>query len=153
MADVLNVASDILSLTGEVSTMKLQKLVFYSQAYHLVRQGSLLFDDDIEAWKNGPVVHRLFNSHKGKYVVGARDLPRSANPAFLDDSEKASINHVVSVLGAYTGSELSKLTHSEQPWRNARTGLSAEESSSAVITPDAILAYYGSGDCPNPVFA
>ena len=50
MADVLDVAKYALDKLGYVSTMKLQKIVFYSHAYHLVRQGLPLFDDRIEAW-------------------------------------------------------------------------------------------------------
>ena len=71
MADVLDVAKYALDKLGYVSTMKLQKIVFYSHAYHLVRQGLPLFDDRIEAWVNGPVVRALFQEHKGQSSLRA----------------------------------------------------------------------------------
>lgn len=55
MVSVFDVAEYVLSEVGYVSTMKLQKLVFYSQAYSLVTLDEPLFSDDFEAWVNGPV--------------------------------------------------------------------------------------------------
>ena len=71
---VFDVAEYVLSEVGYVSTMKLQKLVFYSQAYSLVTFDEPLFSDDFEAWVNGPVCPPLFRAHKGLFVVGKGDL-------------------------------------------------------------------------------
>ena len=49
MKDVKDVAAYILSKLGYVSTMKLQKLVYYSQVCFLVRHNKPLFSNKIEA--------------------------------------------------------------------------------------------------------
>ncbi len=56
MAHVQDVARYILEKRGRMSAMKLQKLVYYSQGWHLVFDGEPLFAERIEAWANGPVV-------------------------------------------------------------------------------------------------
>ena len=53
---VLDVAAYILKKLGSMTTMKLQKLVYYSQAWSLVWDEQSLFIESIEAWANGPVV-------------------------------------------------------------------------------------------------
>ena len=65
MVGVFDVAEYVLSEVGYVSTMKLQKLVFYSQAYSLVAFDEPLFSDDFEAWVNGPVCPPLVSGSQG----------------------------------------------------------------------------------------
>lgn len=61
MATCLDVAKYILSKTGTIPAMKLQKLVYYSQAWALVWDEKPLFTAPIQAWANGPVCPRLCN--------------------------------------------------------------------------------------------
>lgn len=75
MAHVVDVAAYILECLGSVSTMKLQKLTFYSQAYYLVEHGTPLFPEEFEAWANGPVAPDLFKRHKGEFVVSRGFFP------------------------------------------------------------------------------
>ena len=58
MMTVLDVAAYILERQGSMTTMKLQKLVYYCQAWSLVWDERPLFDESIEAWANGPVLSR-----------------------------------------------------------------------------------------------
>ena len=69
MAHVVDVAAYILEDLGSVSTMKLQKLAFYSQAYYLAEHGATLFPEAFEAWANGPVAPDLFRRHRGEFVI------------------------------------------------------------------------------------
>lgn len=123
MASVVDVAAYVLGIAGSITTVKLQKLVFYCQAYHLVRHHSPLFQDDIEAWANGPVIPSLFGKHRGRFIVCEEDLPDRGGDLALGDDEHASIEKVVGILGGYSGEQLIKLTHSEDPWNDARRGL------------------------------
>src|ERR1700730_81854 len=66
---VHDVAAFIVNRQGEMSAMKLQKLVYYSQAWSLVWDDEPLFDDAIEAWANGPVVRALYARHRGQFKV------------------------------------------------------------------------------------
>ena len=69
MVTVFDVAKYILEQHGPTTTVKLQKLVFYCQAWSLVWDKVPIFDESIEAWANGPVVPVLFSKHKGKYNI------------------------------------------------------------------------------------
>jgi uncharacterized phage-associated protein len=66
MVSVHDVAVYILQKRGKMSAMKLQKLVYYARAWHMVWEDAHLFREDIEAWANGPVVRELYNVHRGK---------------------------------------------------------------------------------------
>ena len=69
MCSIVDVADYILEKYGTMTTMKLQKLAFYSQARALVVNGMPLFDEDFEAWANGPVSPALYALHKGRFLV------------------------------------------------------------------------------------
>jgi uncharacterized phage-associated protein len=141
MASAHDVAAYILKKQGSMDTWKLQKLVFYSQAWHLVWDSEPLFPARIEAWANGPVVPLLFREHRGKFKMG--NWPKG-DPSRLTKSQKESINVVLKHYGRRTGFALRELTHKEPPWRNARRGLRPGASSNREITRDAIASYYGS---------
>lgn len=152
MYSAARIAECILNECGSLSTMKLQKLVYYSQAAHLVYEGAPLFNEDIQAWANGPVVPALFRLHRRKFVV-ERGFLGTATLDELDESAVRSVERVLKVFGDKTGAELSALTHSEKPWVNAREGYAPEARCDVVITPEAIRSYYSDLSCANPVFA
>ena len=52
-----------------MTALKLQKLVYYAQAWSLVWDEEPLFPDPIEAWANGPVVYELYKRHRGIFKV------------------------------------------------------------------------------------
>jgi uncharacterized phage-associated protein len=124
-----------------MSAMKLQKLVYYAQAWHIVWEDKTLFDDPIEAWANGPVVPRLFKIHQGQFRIAS--IP-GGDPARLTPSEKESIDAVLAFYGEKSPQWLSDLTHMEAPWRSARMGVPDGDLCSAVITPAALTEYYSS---------
>lgn len=74
MATVFDVAKYILEKQGQMTTMKLQKLVYYSLAWSLVWDEKPLFTETVKAWANGPVVPDLYGKHKGMYYVEAKHL-------------------------------------------------------------------------------
>ena len=152
MRDIIDVAAYIIEKVGDVSTMKLQKLAYYSQAYCLVDKHEALFGNRIEAWANGPVIPDLFKAHRRKYVVNIESMDFRRKPCDLDPNEKAVIDHVVNAIGSLSGSELSQLSHSEKPWLDARKDLNPGERSNRQITDEAIQSYYSSIDCHNKVF-
>jgi uncharacterized phage-associated protein len=142
MANVHDVAAHIIEKCGAMSTMKLQKLAYYSQAWHLVWDDEALFADRIEAWANGPVTYALFDRHRGAFSVSSWDGDSNR----LSTSERDTVDAVIDAYGALDGRKLSHLTHSEGPWLDARAGLSPSARSNQEITPQAMLDYYGSID-------
>lgn len=145
MSSVLDVAKYILEHTGEMTAMKLQKLVYYSQAWSLVWDESALFNEDIEAWANGPVVRRLYDMHKGQFKVCASNIPGDSRK--LTDSQQETVNGVLEFYGNKTAQWLSDLTHMETPWKEAReeAGLKdGERGFDIVISTASMHEYYSS---------
>lgn len=141
MASAQDVAAYILEKRGEMSAMKLQKLVYYSQAWHLVWEEKRLFNDRIEAWANGPVIPSLYNSHRGRFKVN--ECP-TGDSRKLSKSQAESVDAVLDHYGSKTAFYLSELTHRESPWLDARAGLSPSERSSSEISVASMSEFYGS---------
>ena len=126
------------------TNLKLQKLLYYCQAWHLAIADRPLFDDDIEAWVHGPVVPRVFGRFKS---FRWNPITESFGEVRLygGPEERTVEAHVHEVLNAYahlSGSQLETLTHREMPWREARAGLANDEPSNNVISLDSMKFYY-----------
>jgi uncharacterized phage-associated protein len=135
------VAECIISLShakhNPVSNLKLQKLLYYSQAWHLALFGEPLFDEDIEAWVHGPVVPEIFRRY--------RDCKWSPIPSLGVDNAcqfRPHLEEVWRVYGRFSAFDLERLTHSEDPWKMARKGLAPDESSNNIITKSSMRDYY-----------
>lgn len=143
MASVFDVAKYILHQSGQMSTWKLQKLCYYSQAWTITWTEKPLFDEDFQAWANGPVCPELFYAHQGKYSVGEFDF-RKGSENNLSEDEKDSINVVLCDYGNMEPYELREQTHAEDPWKNARGDLPERAKSQSIISKESMGEYYGS---------
>lgn len=144
MANVYDVAAYILQEKGEMTAMKLQKLCYYSHAWHLVWEEVPLFGDRIEAWANGPVVRPLYTAHRGEFRVSKMPDWTKADADNLTEDEKHSVDSIMGFYGEMTAHQLSELTHSERPWASARGDLAPGARSDAQITDSEIAPYYDS---------
>jgi uncharacterized phage-associated protein len=122
--DVLDVAKYILEYQDKpLTTMKLQKLAYYAQAWHATWADSdRLIKQEFQAWVNGPVCYELFDQHRGRLVIDKGSFEVGCSD-LLSEGQKASINQVLEAYAPLSGSQLSTLTHSEEPWIHARAGL------------------------------
>ncbi len=136
-----DVAAFILRESGGMTTMKLQKLVYYCQAWSLVWDEEPLFDERIEAWANGPVVPDLYYQHRGAFKIASLPL---GDPSRLNETQKETVKAVLDFYGKRSSQWLSDLAHSEPPWAEAREGLGPGERGSNVITQAAMAEYYSS---------
>lgn len=143
MATIFDVAKYITERTGEVSAMKLQKLMYYAQAWNLVWEEEPLFANDFQAWANGPVLPTLYARHRGMFKVDSA-LFADADSGNLTEAERGNVDKVLAFYGDKTAQWLSNLTHQENPWLDARGDLPAGASSEAVIPQAAIHEYYSS---------
>jgi len=143
MAHVLDVAKYILARQGEMTAMKLQKLVYYAQAWSLVWDERPLFNSRIEAWANGPVTPDLYGYHRGQFVVSYPTFTPGNADALAPD-EKATVDGVLSFYGDKSAQWLSDLTHMETPWQRTRAeaGIPDGAASSAEIELGAMHEYY-----------
>ena len=142
MAQVFDVAEHILRSHGEMSAMKLQKLVYYAQAWSLVWDERPLFNETIEAWANGPVCRSLYFAHHRQFSVA----PLQIKGGDLDLDERAirAIDAVLAFYGGRSAQWLSDLSHLEMPWQAARerAGVGAGERCEAEITLADMHEYY-----------
>ncbi|MCY3724260.1 MAG: DUF4065 domain-containing protein [Candidatus Poribacteria bacterium] len=126
---------------GAMTTMKLQKLVYYSQAWSLVWDEKRLFEEKIEAWANGPVIRNLFDYHRGMYEISSMPL---GNPRLLNQEQQDTVDAVLEYYGHRSAQWLIELTHMEDPWIQARKGLPKLERGNRIIPLDAMADYYSS---------
>lgn len=123
-----------------MSTIKLQRLAYYCQAWALVWDEEPLFVETIEAWANGPVVPALYAQHPGVY--------QATPPWPLGDASKlseAQCDTVEAVLEYYSFHHtqwLGDLARAEAPWKDAREGMDPAERGNKVISHAAMTEYY-----------
>lgn len=142
MVSVFDLARYILEKRGKMSTWKLQKLCYYSQAWHYAWTERRLIREDFQAWRNGPVCPELYQVHKGKFMVTADDIVGDTSQ--LDDDERESIDVVLKDYGGLEPYDLRELTHREAPWKDARGDLPSDANSENVISIEDMGKYYGS---------
>jgi uncharacterized phage-associated protein len=141
MATVFDVAKYILEQHGEMTAMKLQKLVYYSQAWHSVWADEYLYNERIEAWANGAVVPALYNAHRGLFKINNTILAQG-NSRNLTADEKSNIDLVLKFYGEFSAQQLSDLNHQEDPWINARGDTPPMARSGEEIRKEDIYEYH-----------
>jgi len=148
-ASSLDVAEYILQQKGPISPLKLQKLVYYAQACALALDEEPIFEEPIEAWKNGPVVRNLLeNTRNQSYVTSVC----SGKPYLIDEELQNTITAVLIYYGQKSGDVLQHLTHSEDPWLDARNRAqinkvsSIDEKNKEIISQEKMKEYYSSLD-------
>jgi uncharacterized phage-associated protein len=139
MEDVDDVAASFLDALGPMEAKKLQKLVYYAQAWSAAFRGKRLFANDIQAWAQGPVVPYLYSKHRQQWMV---DRWPSGDPAHLSPVARDIVCWVIDRYGEFTGAELSEMTHAETPWLVARGDLPDRAWSQAPISVDLMAKYY-----------
>ena len=108
-----------------ITPLKLQKLIYYCQGFHLAAMGKPLFSDRIEAWDLGPVVRCVWDKYKG-YGSSAIARPSAINLSAFRSDQIALMGEVYRVYGRFTAWRLSQMTHEERPWLNGRERLFKE---------------------------
>lgn len=141
MANIFDVAKYILEREGRMSTMKLQKLCYYAQAWSLVWDDTELFDEDFQAWANGPVCPPLFYHSQGQFSISAGEM--CGDSAELNEEQQDTVDKVLTYYGTKDAQWLSQLTHMEGPWQQARNGLPNGALSTNTITKESMAMYYG----------
>ena len=140
------IASKTMESGSSLSVLKLQKLLYYTEAWHVTFFEKQLFDENFEAWIHGPVCKEVFYRfrNKNKFMYSAvckEDLDLSG---INQDYEKIS-SHISNVLGSYgnlSGPQLEELSHREEPWLKARGDLSPSQPCNKVISKDSMKKYY-----------
>ena len=124
---------------GEAMThLKLQKLVYYAQGFHLALfQGRPLFNEPIQAWRHGPVINAMWNQYGQS---GSNPIP--PDPGFdpdvvLTGEQKLLLNEVWNAYGQFSAWKLRDMTHNEPPWEAAYA-----QGQNTVITQESLQEYF-----------
>ena len=137
---VFDVANYILDKKGFMTAMKIQKLVYYSQAWSLVWDEEELYQEEIQAWANGPVVKDLYIAHRGEFRIRRQFDDGDKNK--LSPRQQSNVDKVLDFYGNKSSQWLSDLTHNELPWIISRNGLAASERGDKEITTSSMAEYY-----------
>lgn len=129
-----------------MSNKKLQKMCYYAYCWCIVLLSDLestindtICKEGFEAWIHGPVCRSLYYSYKN---YGWDNIPAFNEELHLPEMVIEVLEEVWSVYGKFTASQLERLTHSEEPWIEARKDLNPEEVSSKRISVKTIYNYY-----------
>ena len=132
----LDIANKIISKTDlehgdTISNLKLQKMMYYQQGFHLAYFGTPLFDEDIVAWQYGPVVPSVYQEYKS---FESNSISTSKEGISLLDDEEELFNNVYEEYNQFSAVALMKMTHEESPWKTTEIN--------SVISRDKMAAFF-----------
>lgn len=130
-----------------ITNLKLQKLMYYAQAWHITLRGGELISEDFEAWVHGPVLPALYGKYKhfGWKPIEREDLDEKALEDIMNKLGEVKLTFLNEIIDEYfslTAYELEKLTHREDPWIIARNGVPMDTPSNAVIDKKNMSKFY-----------
>ena len=125
-----------------ITNKRLQKLLYYIQAWHLAINKKPLFDDKIEAWIHGPAIRSIYEIYKGFVASPINKIPDGEEVIKLEKKTRDFIDRILNAYSKYDTATLEYMTHAEEPWQYARKGLEVNESSNNEITQESMLNYY-----------
>ena len=139
--------ADFFLTKKELTPKKIQKLVYYAYAWFIALNNQsandikfVLFDEEPEAWIHGPVFPSLYTKYKDYYWHEVEKKDDKIN--IENDDLLAFLNDIWETFGGYSADELEYMTHQEEPWKNARIGISPIEPSNNKISKKDIFIFY-----------
>lgn len=145
------IADFFIALSNEtgslITNLKLQKLVYYADAWHLANYKEPLIKEDFQAWIHGPAIPSLYGEYKtfSWQPIVRTDLKSENLIAIKEQLSSKIVELLDQVCDSYfglTAYELERLTHNEDPWKKTREGLADDEPSDRIISKDLIRNYY-----------
>jgi uncharacterized phage-associated protein len=139
-------------INGKTNHLKLQKIIYYIQAWHLAIFNEPIIRDDFQAWLHGPVSRKIWNEYRDKSVLydnlsisktEGRKIIKKVEEQLKPDQVEM-INDVIHEYGSKSGYTLEALTHSEPPWKKAREGYGRADRCEEIIPKEEIKKYFQS---------
>lgn len=140
-SSIIEVAEHFLYLSSPfgIDSLKLQKVVYYAQAVHLVVCRTALFQEDFEAWVHGPMSPDLYYYCKQH---NTRGIPPKTEPPLLNQKSRSIIEAVWKIYGNKTGEYLERKSFYEEPFQLTRKGIPFYEHTNAIISKELMKEYY-----------
>ena len=133
-----DVAAELRRRLPDIGVIKLHKLLYYCQGWHLAWGGEPLFGERVRAWANGPVVAELWSDERH-----GRGRPE---PQPLSGDQLATVDYVVERYGRCSPTDLVRRTHLEDPWRDASESDQLGSVSEPEITHEALRTWFERDD-------
>jgi uncharacterized phage-associated protein len=124
---------------ASVNNLKLQKLLYYAQAWHLALYDRPLFPEKFQAWISGPVVPSIYWRFK---EFGWHELPPPERAPHFATEPLEFLEEVASEYLSADEYELEQTSRQEAPWLNARGRLDVSEPCSVELSEDDMRAYF-----------
>jgi uncharacterized phage-associated protein len=149
--DSMLLSEYILEKGGAMSHLKLQKILYYIQALHLAYFDKPIITDEFQAWLHGPVSRKIYDELKGYSKLYAevafekgldKELPSEILKKTLTADQLELVDEIIDEYGKLTSSQLENLTHSEEPWIEARIGYGVADRCEVVIPIEKMRTYY-----------
>jgi len=122
-----------------ITHLKLQKLVYYAQAWSLALLDRPLFEEDFRAWAHGPVVPSVWHRFRDQRWEA---IPAAGTTHAFEAEVEDLLRDVLRAYGEKSAKALEDLTHAEEPWIRARGSLPPEAKSTAIISKQVMKTYY-----------
>lgn len=101
----------------EMTNARINKLLYFAQGWHLAKTGEPLFNEKIEAWDYGPVIHSVYSEFKryGKNII--TEPSENFNLNLMQDDDFEFLSDVFTNYSDFSTSALINLTHKkDSPW-------------------------------------
>ncbi|MEW5773143.1 MAG: type II toxin-antitoxin system antitoxin SocA domain-containing protein [Thermodesulfobacteriota bacterium] len=129
-----------------LNLLKLQKLVYYCQAWSLAFNRGPLFPGRFQAWVHGPVCRDLydrFNATKSLYSpVDSADIMAGFDAGRVGPEERQLIDAVLNSYAGFSGDQLETMTHTESPWLEARKGYAPMDRCEVELNENTMKEFY-----------
>jgi uncharacterized phage-associated protein len=130
MANARDVVDYFLSKTindddAKLTNLKLQKLIYYAQGFHLAIFNNELYQDEIEAWQHGPVCPTIYHDFKkfGSNIIPCDECEKDFSDIFNEDQIEL-LEEIYDVFGQFSAWKLRDMTHEEPTWMNNKDSAS-----------------------------
>lgn len=129
-----------------LSLLKIQKLLFYVQAWRLAFGKGPFFVGRFQAWIHGPVNREVYDRFKDDFslysMLGVNAITNEKVGEVFSEEERLHIDEVLEAYGRFSGTQLEAMTHSEKPWQTAREGYRPSQRCENPINEDLMEAFY-----------
>lgn len=149
--DSLILSDYIVKHYGPISHLKLQKMLFYCDAYHMAYFNEELITDKFEAWMHGPVCRKVWNEFKDVAILNkelkypedsSKDKDIEDKYSMLTLDQQDFIKEVLDCFSSWTAQELEYATHTESPWMEARKGYNEGDKCEVEISKENTKTFY-----------
>lgn len=124
-----------------LTQMKIHKLMYYAQGVNLAISSKRLFDEELLAWKHGPVVRSVYDKYQGTKELDS-EITAEQLEDYLKIAEDPNSRMILEVVyeqfGSYSAGQLRNMTHEETPWKEAWQ----KSEGSSQINDDTIAQYF-----------